>query len=123
MNPAGLTQSTEFSLLWLIPFFPLVGAAINGLFGAKLLRALGPKINHGIAILAPTLSFIVTMVAMSELVGLGAEERALSVNLFPFIHVGFFDADMAFWFDPLSATLTCVITTISALFSQGDDFL
>jgi len=115
MNPAGLTQSTEFSLLWLIPFFPLVGAAINGLFGAKLLRKMGPGINHGIAILAPTLSFIVTMLAMSTLLGLGPEERALSVNLFPFIHVGFFDSDMAFWFDPLSATLTCIITFIGTL--------
>ncbi|RKX31076.1 MAG: hypothetical protein DRP71_14040, partial [Verrucomicrobia bacterium] len=33
-------------------------------------------------------------------------------NLFPFIHVGFFDADMAFWFDPLSATMCLIITFI-----------
>ncbi len=115
MNPAGLTQSTEFSFLWLIPFFPLVGAAINGLFGSRLMKKMGPSVNHGIAILAPTLSFLVTMFAMVTLMGLDPEHRALAQNCFPFIHVGFFDADMAFWFDPLSATLTCIITSIGTL--------
>ncbi|MEZ4272225.1 MAG: NADH-quinone oxidoreductase subunit L [Myxococcota bacterium] len=109
-----LKEFVDFPL-GLIPLFPLIGAAINGLAGAQLMRTFGPKVNHIIAICMPTLSFLVTVAAVSKLLGLPPEARALHHNLFPFIHVGFFDADMAFWFDPLSATLTVIITFVGTL--------
>jgi len=110
-----LTPHTLFGLLWLIPVLPLIGAAINGLFGAHLMRKFGPRINHIIAILLPTGSFVITVVALFTLMGLPEEGRALHQNLFPFIHIGFFDADMAFWMDPLSATMCLIITFVGTL--------
>ena len=79
MNPADLTQTTNFSYLWLIPFFPLVGATINGLLGSRILKTFGPSVTHGIAILAPALSFGVTMMAMVELFALDPANEKGSV--------------------------------------------
>jgi NADH-quinone oxidoreductase subunit L len=124
----GLLQASSFGYLWLIPLFPLLGAAINGLGGFFLMRKFGPKVNHSIAVLMPSLSFVVTVIAFFSLLGLPEDARALHQVLFPFIHVGFFDADFAFWFDPLSATLTLIITFVGTLihvysigYMKGDD--
>jgi NADH-quinone oxidoreductase subunit L len=110
-----LTHTTPFAYLWLIPVLPLLGAAVNGLFGAHLMRRFGPSVNHTIAIIMPTLSFVVALAAFVKLTGLPEDARVLSQNLFPFIHVGFFDADMAFWIDPLSGVMTLIITFIGTL--------
>ncbi len=111
----GMIETTPFPSLWLIPALPLLGAAINGLFGAHLMRRFGPKVNHTIAIALPAVSFILAVSATWRLVGLPEHERALGQSLFPFIHVGFLDADMAFWVDPLTATMLLIVTGIGTL--------
>ena len=35
------SRETPFDLLWLIPLFPLIGAAINGFFGKRLQERMG----------------------------------------------------------------------------------
>jgi NADH-quinone oxidoreductase subunit L len=105
---------TPAPYLWLIPILPLLGAAINGLGGYFLMQRFGPKANHAIAIAMPTGSFLLTLLACRDL-GFGHEPHALYQFLFPFLHIGLFDANMAFWFDPLSATLTLIITFVGTL--------
>ncbi|MCK5690382.1 NADH-quinone oxidoreductase subunit L [Myxococcota bacterium] len=124
----ALTQVTNFSWLWLIPVMPLVGAFINGMFGMQLMKKFGPNINHIIAIIMPSISFVVTVIAFIKLAGLDEHSRVLYNNLFPFIHVGLLDADMAFWFDPLSAVMTLMITFVGTAihiysigYMKGDD--
>jgi NADH-quinone oxidoreductase subunit L len=110
-----MTPTTEFAYLWLIPVFPLLGAFVNGTAGAFLMKRFGGKVNHSIAILMPTLSFVIAVSAFVKLMGLPEEARALTQNLFPFLHIGLFDADMAFWIDPLSGTMLLIITFIGTL--------
>jgi NADH-quinone oxidoreductase subunit L len=136
-DAAALTPSVEFNLLWLIPALPLLGAAVNGLFGLHLSRRFGPRINHRIAIALPTVSFVVATIGFFLLrhqiqlheTSHGSDGAlALSQNLFPFIHVGLLDADLAFWLDPLSAVMALVVTGIGTLihvysigYMAGDD--
>jgi NADH-quinone oxidoreductase subunit L len=44
------------SYLWLIPFFPLVGAVINATMGVRLQRRFGKGLVHSISIGAMVLS-------------------------------------------------------------------
>ncbi|MEK7705361.1 MAG: proton-conducting transporter membrane subunit, partial [Myxococcota bacterium] len=111
----GLIETTHFPYLWLIPALPLLGAMVNGLFGAHLMRRFGPKVNHTLAIALPAVSFVISVVAFAKVASLPEHGRALTQSLFPFIHVGFFDADMAFWVDPLSATMLLIVTGIGTL--------
>jgi hypothetical protein len=136
-DAAALTPSVDFSLLWLIPALPLLGAAVNGMFGLHLSRRFGPRINHLIAIALPTASFVIATVGFFLLrhqihlheTSHGSEGAlALSQNLFPFIHVGLLDADLAFWLDPLSAVMALVVTGVGTLihvysigYMAGDD--
>ena len=55
--------------LWLIPIFPLVGAAINGLFGRRLSKG----VINVVAIGSVLLSFAWVL---KTLLGLGAMEHA-----------------------------------------------
>ena len=128
MHPVEIQATTPCQYLWLIPFLPLVGALINGTLGLKLMRRFGPWVNHAIAILLPSASFIIAVIAFVQLLGLEPDARALRDYCFPFLHVGFMDANMAFWFDPLSATMTLIITFIGTLihvysvgYMKGDD--
>ena len=63
------------SYLWLIPLFPLVGAAINALVGWKLQKLFGKKIVHRIAVTAMFASFAVALRAFWQLLHLHAGER------------------------------------------------
>ncbi|MBI5507839.1 MAG: NADH-quinone oxidoreductase subunit L [Deltaproteobacteria bacterium] len=128
MHAAALFHPTSLPYLWLIPALPFLGALINGTVGLKLMRRFGPKVNHTIAILLPTISFVLSVLAFAKLLTLEPEARAIRQSLFPFLHVGFMDADMAFWVDPLSATMLLIITFIGTLihvysvgYMAGDD--
>lgn len=112
---AVLIPATSVFGLWLIPALPILGAAINGLFGAKLMQRFGPQVNHFIAIALPSGSLVIVFIAWAKLIVLPPERRALWDNVLPFLHVGLLDADLAFWFDPLSAVMALVITVIGLL--------
>jgi NADH:ubiquinone oxidoreductase subunit 5 (subunit L)/multisubunit Na+/H+ antiporter MnhA subunit len=58
-----LVHPQRWGYLFLIPLFPLIGAAINAFLGAHLQRRYGKRVNHGIAIGAMVLSCIVAEVA------------------------------------------------------------
>jgi len=111
----ALSETNEFAYLWLIPVLPLFGALVNGVLGAALMRRFGPRVNHWISVALPVGSFCIAVYAFVTLVGLPAEKRILTTSLFPFVHIGYFDADMAFWMDTLSATMTLIVTGIGSL--------
>jgi len=101
--------------LWLIPFLPLLGAFLNGAFGLKIHRRWGEKPIHLLAVLMPGLSFIIAAVYFVRLLGLPAEGRQMVNTLFDWIRVGDFHLPMAFWFDPLSAAMTLMVTFVGTL--------
>ncbi|HEY8212348.1 MAG TPA: hypothetical protein VIG99_32920, partial [Myxococcaceae bacterium] len=79
-HPAGF--------LWLIPFFPLLGSAINAVFGLRLQRRFGKLVTSHIAIGAMALAFAVAAYSWVTLLQLPAEERYLVNDLWSLLSVG-----------------------------------
>ncbi len=106
---------THISWLWLVPVLPLLGAFINGTFGAKIQRRYGEKPIHALAILMPTLSFLITAVYFVQMLGLPAEARQMLCSLNDWIRIGDFRVPLAFWLDPLSAAMTLMVLCVGTL--------
>src|SRR5439155_1648459 len=58
---------------------------------------------------------MLSVVAFFQLAGLAPEHRLLLANLFPWVHVGTLNVDIAFGVDPLSAVMILVVTGIGGL--------
>jgi NADH-quinone oxidoreductase subunit L len=104
----------------LIPLFPLVGAAVNGIAGARLLsrRAVGAT-----AVGAAGLSFLSAVAAFFGL--LRSAEPVLVKTLFSWVPANLvrtaggsavsFGLDLAFRYDSLAAVMTLVVTGVGLL--------
>src|SRR6187399_1261927 len=108
-------------LIWIIPLFPLVGFAINGLLGKRM-----PKtVVAVIACSAVLLAFIFAVGAVLQLVQLEPEHRSHTVKVYEWINAGAahtgeggianFTIDWAFLLDPLSSIMVLVVTGIGFL--------
>nr|WP_202466487.1 NADH-quinone oxidoreductase subunit L [Streptomyces sp. SID4951] len=89
---------------------PLVGAALLLCGGTRLDRT-----GHLIGTLFSVASFAVGVVLFADMLGRGAEDRALHQHLFSWIPVGGFQADIAFQLDQLSMTFVLLITGVGSL--------
>ncbi len=98
-------------LIWLIPVLPLAGALINLIFGRKL----GDPRAGWVATIATASSFLVTVLAYFEMLGLPAEERSHVATMFSWIRVGSLQVDLAVLADPLSIVMALFVTGISTL--------
>jgi len=98
-------------LIWLIPVLPLAGAVLNLVLGRKL----GDPRAGWIATIATASSFLVTVLAYLEMLGLPAEERSHVVKMFSWIGVGSLQVDLAVLADPLSIVMALFVTGISTL--------
>ncbi len=101
--------------LWLIPFFPAVGAFLNAVLGWKLQQVFGKKIVHRIAVGAMFLSFGTAVYAFTQLVALPHEERFLQDTLWNLLTAGRLTVDLGFALDQLSMMMVLIITGIGAL--------
>src|ERR1051325_8502766 len=101
-------------LRWII-FLPLIGAAINGLLGAKIQKSAGKTVIGLIACTPVVIAFILALTAFFTLLGRPPEERFLIDRLYNWISLGSLKPDMAFWVDPLSAVMILVVTGIGGL--------
>ncbi|BCR03379.1 NADH-quinone oxidoreductase subunit L [Desulfuromonas versatilis] len=93
-------------LLFLIPLLPLLGAAVNGLLGMKLPRA----VRGGVAVAAVAASFAVTCLLWP----LGHGEGTRTV-LGTWLAGTGLQADFGILFDPLSASMALMVTGVSTL--------
>ena len=101
-------------LRWIV-LFPLLGAVINGVFGAKIQDRFG---KNGISVVACTavgLAFIFALRAFFQLTSLVPEERYLLDTLLRWIHIGALQVDIAFAVDPLSGLMILIVTGIGGL--------
>ena len=101
-------------LRWIV-LFPLLGAVINGVFGAKIQGRFG---KNGISVVACTavgLAFIFALQAFFQLTSLAPEERYLLDTLLRWIHIGALQVDIAFAVDPLSGLMILIVTGIGGL--------
>ncbi len=98
--------------VWLIPFFPLVGVIINGLFGKKIRNE---AFIGGLATAMVASSFVVSCGILIQLIGMEPEQRVFQKVLFTWIQAGTFKADIGFLVDPLSAIMIMVVTGVGSL--------
>ncbi|MCG8608479.1 NADH-quinone oxidoreductase subunit L, partial [bacterium] len=97
--------------IWLVPLFPLIGFLINGFYGPKLAE----KQVGVIGCAAIGLSFIVSLMIFFNVLGLPAQQRAMSKTLYSWIATGDFSVDIGFLIDPLSLVMILVITGVGFL--------
>ena len=113
----------EFFLdkIWLIPLFPLVGAALMLLLGRRLQNAAVSVICVG----SVFLSFVFSLGAVWQLAARPAERRVVERVLFEWVPAGLmhasdgrlinFVADWGYLLDPLSAVLILVVSGVGFL--------
>jgi NADH-quinone oxidoreductase subunit L len=94
--------------LWLIPFFPLLGFLLNGLFGKRFSKAL---INV-IAIGSVAVSLGYVLLVLTKLYPLNA---AYSEHYFAWIQSGFLNVGFDLFVDRLTAVMLLVVTGVGLL--------
>lgn len=94
-------------LLW-IPLLPLIGSAINGIFGSKLPKKLVPVIACGSVLLSAALAFMVASVVVRD-------NTRVAFDLGTWMASGDFSISGRLAVDQLSAIMICVITGVGFL--------
>jgi NADH-quinone oxidoreductase subunit L len=107
--------------IWLIPLFPLAGAAIMFFIGRKLRNGAVSVICAGSVLV----SFIYSLGAFFQLLGMPRDQRIVERILFEWVpavpyhmtngHLANFVADWGFLLDPLSAVMILVVTGVGFL--------
>ena len=100
-----------FNLAWLLFAFPAAGALINLFGGSKMERAA----IGGVAASAVALPFLVAVGLLAALLSLPAENRVVTVEMWNWIDIGSFHAPAAMLIDPLSVTMTLIVTGVGTL--------
>lgn len=101
-------------LRWIV-LLPLLGAAINGIFGVTLQKRFGKNAISLIGCSVVGLAFFLSLRAFFQLLNLAPGQRFLLDSLSRWIHIGDLHVDIAFWVDPLSAVIILVVTGIGGL--------
>ncbi len=106
-------QATPLATLWLIPFLPLLGAIVNGLFGRALQQRYGKRPVAWIACGVVFAAFLLSVHAYFRL--LRTEPRLLGQTLWTWFEIGALHVDFAFMVDPLTAVMILVVTGVGFL--------
>jgi NADH-quinone oxidoreductase subunit L len=97
--------------LWIIPLLPLLGAAVNGIFG----RAWKKSIVTGVALTSTTLAFLAALELVREFVDLTANQIPWTQSYFTWISAGGFRADFSLQVDQLTVIMLLVVTGVGWL--------
>lgn len=95
---------------WLLFVLPLASAAVLLVGGRRT-----DRFGHVLGTVAPVLSFVYGAVIFARLLGLPAEQRSRSVDLFSWIPVGDLQVDIGLLLDPLSMSFVLLITGVGSL--------
>jgi hypothetical protein len=97
--------------LWIIPLLPLLGAATNGIFGARW-----PKNTiSAVALASTTLAFLAALEAVREFFSLPSDQVPFTKSFFTWISAGGFQADFALRMDQLTVVMLLVVTGVGWL--------
>ena len=97
--------------LWIIPALPLLGSAINGLFGSKWPN----KIVNSVAVGSTGLSFLAALEAVREFAHLAPENIPWVKQYFTWIIAGDFRAGFDLQIDHLTVVMLLVVTGVGWL--------
>jgi NADH-quinone oxidoreductase subunit L len=95
--------------LWIVPLLPLLGSAINGLFGAKWPN----KIVNTVAVGSTGLSFLCALEAVREFFTSG--QQLFHKHFFDWISAGAFTAGFDLQMDQLTVVMVLVVTGVGWL--------
>ncbi|MFJ9593605.1 NADH-quinone oxidoreductase subunit L [Streptomyces virginiae] len=98
------------NLIALLIAAPLLGAVVLLCGGRRL-----DKTGHWLGTLLAAVSFGIGVVLFADMLGRPADDRTLTQNLFTWIPVEGFQADMAFQLDQLSMTFVLLISGVGTL--------
>ena len=102
------------TLRW-IPLFPLMAAAVSGIWLTFARTNLPRPAVIGMACGAPIASFLLALVQMFQLSQLGGDQRFFIDRVYTWIGADPFHAELSFLFDPLSAVMVLVVTGVGSL--------
>jgi len=97
--------------LWIIPLLPLVGAAVNGIFGGHWKKS----VISAVALSSTTLAFCAALELVREFMALPADQIPWTRSYFPWISAGGFRADFALQVDQLTVVMLLVVTGVGWL--------
>src|SRR5262249_4364086 len=97
--------------LWIIPLLPLLGSAINGLFGKKWPN----KIVNSVAVGSTGLAFLSALEAVREFFQLPPEQIPFVKQYFSWIVAGNFRAGFDLQIDQLTVVMLLVVTGVGWL--------
>src|SRR2546427_5018434 len=97
--------------LWIIPLLPLLGAAANGIFGARWPRS---AIN-AVALGSTGLAFLASLEVAREFASLSANQIPWLRSYFTWIEAGRLRADFALQIDQLTLIMLLVVTGVGWL--------
>lgn len=106
------------SLIRWIALLPLVAATVHGVLIGLVRARLSDRMIFAISLAAVSSSFVLSLVGLVDLVGVGAPERLLD-SVGPWIGGGVgprsFSAELAFQLDPLSSVFALTITGVAVI--------
>jgi len=97
--------------LWIIPLLPLLGAAVNGIFG----RGWKKIVVTSVALSSTTLAFLAALELVREFVDLPANQIPWTQSYFTWISAGGFRADFSLQVDQLTVIMLLVVTGVGWL--------
>lgn len=97
---------------YFIFLLPLAGFILNSLFNKKIKSE---KIIGYFSSSLVLISFIISLVALIELLKLPEDSRKIIISYFDWIKTGFFDIKVSFLIDPLSSVMMLVVTGVGFL--------
>jgi NADH-quinone oxidoreductase subunit L len=106
-----MTPHPVLDYLWIIPLLPLLGSAINGLFGARWSN----KIVTTVAVGSTGLSFAAALEAVREFTLLSPEQIPWVKQYFSWIAAGSFRAGFDLQIDQLTVVMLMVVTGVGWL--------
>src|SRR5262249_12074238 len=100
-----------FSLLWLIPVLPLIGAAINGVMGKRVAKTLIGVIGSGTVLI----SFLISLRAFVAMLNTPEQQLPIIRDYFTWIQAGRFQSTAGFMLDHLSGLMILIVTGVGFL--------
>src|ERR1051325_6956109 len=98
-------------MLWLIPILPLLGAAINGIFGKRFSKNLISTVAAGTV----GLSFLMSVGEFVALLNTPESDLPILHDYFTWIQAGRFQAQFGFMLDHLSGLMILIVTGVGFL--------
>ncbi len=110
-----MDHPSSISFVRWIVLLPLLGATINFLAGAKLQKAMGKRAISLLGCGVVLGAFAIALGGFLRMLALAPEQRFMLDRLWQWFDIGGLKLDVAFWLDPLSMTMTLIVTGVGGL--------